>query len=55
MLAVPAPAPVTTPADTVATVLLLVPHVPPVVVELNVILLPTHATEGPVRAAGGAV
>ena len=50
MVVVPPETPVTTPVEavTVATELLLVVHVPPVVALLNVMLLPWHTEAGPV-------
>lgn len=49
-MTVPAPIPVTTPVDkpTVATAGLLLTQVPPVVVSLNVVLVPVHITVVPV-------
>jgi hypothetical protein len=54
MVAVPPLTAVTTPvlAPTVATAPLLLLQVPPVVVELNVVELPTHTISVPVIAAG---
>lgn len=53
MVAVPAPTPVTTPlASTLAMLLLLLDHVPPPVVLLNVVVLPGHTVLPPLIAAG---
>ena len=54
MAAVPAATPVTTPVDelTVATAVLLLLHVPPVVASVNVAVFPTHALMVPPIAAG---
>jgi hypothetical protein len=56
MMEVPAIRPVTTPvvAFTVAFVVLLLAHVPPVVVEFRVTVVPVHKVVGPVIASGSA-
>ena len=46
IVSVPAAAPVTTPADTLAVLLLL--HAPPVDASVKVIVEPTHTLESPV-------
>lgn len=54
MVTVPAATPATIPvvAPTVAVAVLLLLHVPPVVVELNVVTAPVHTVEAPDIAAG---
>jgi hypothetical protein len=53
MFTLPADTPVTTPVElTVATVVLLLDHVPPVVALANNIVLPTQTALAPVIAAG---
>ena len=51
---VPADAPVTSPVAllTVATEVLLLLHVPPVVASVNVVVEPTHTADAPLIAAG---
>jgi hypothetical protein len=54
MVEVPVPMPVIAPVDVfiVATPVLLLAHVPPVVVLANVDVVPTHDVSEPVIAAG---
>ena len=53
MVAVPAPIPVTKPVDpTVATKVLLLPHVPPPVASVRVVVEFTHTFNVPVITAG---
>ena len=51
MVAVPAVTPVTTPVEafTVATTVLLLLHVPPVLLELNEVVLPTQTAWVPLK------
>ena len=54
MVAVPAATPVTTPvAETVAMVVALLVQLPPVVVSLKVMVLPTQTAPGPVILVNG--
>lgn len=52
MVAVPAAPPVTVPATTVATVVLLLLHTPPVVVSVRAVVSPAHILLVPLIAAG---
>ncbi len=47
MIAVPAAIPVTTPADTVAMAMLLLLQVPPGVLDVRLVVLPTQAVNTP--------
>jgi hypothetical protein len=56
MVAVPAATPVTMPdVPIVATPVLLLDHVPPLVVDDRVVVAPTHTEAAPVIAAGSAL
>lgn len=52
IVAVPPETPVTVPPETVATAILLLLHVPPLVLELNTVVAATHTVCVPVKAAG---
>ena len=48
MTALPAPIPIVTPPLTIATLVLLLPHTPPLIALLNVVDEPTHSDVAPV-------
>ena len=48
MIALPAPIPIVTPPLTIATLVLLLPHTPPLIALLNVVDEPTHSDVAPV-------
>jgi hypothetical protein len=54
IVAVPVPAPVTIPPTTVATVVIVLLHVPPPVASVSAVVAPWHTVAVPVIVAGSA-